>query len=343
MNSFRNVVSAIICITLAVVLSGCTNADQSDTTATPDEAIPHIEALFTKLEGMESCTAGGVRDQLRIRAELLRQMASYGEVAIPYLLDTLELQRDCPDEYLFELEDVLAQMCAKYPEAFVAVALDESETYTYRWHALFSIRNSRQVAGSEAVVGVLTEENDLQLKIQAVWALCAVAEKLEHKELLQSEDGLIDLLKSEEVRRHDKENIIALLAYMKSKKSVPTLIELLDDTHVYSESMIEGEWEPNTMSKYAHEALVAITGANLPNDKEAWQEYWGGQMQDHPFIIAFGVIIVLVTLVLTVRRCAFSRSRRPHSITDDPAAGRYLQASAQDGTGDDAGQHRHNA
>ena len=44
-------------------------------------------------------------------------------------------------------------------------------------------------------------------------------------------------------------------------------------------------------------------------------------MQDHPFIIAFGVIIVLVTLVLTVRRCAFSRSRRrtPSPTTQQPA------------------------
>ncbi|MBU0703788.1 MAG: HEAT repeat domain-containing protein, partial [Chloroflexi bacterium] len=238
-------IGGLLALVLAGLLAACSTFGYSTTTPNPDEATLPINTLLAELRGMQSC-------RLNRRIELLHQMASHGEVSVPYLFDALSLRDGCPDEYLFELEDILADMCSRYPGLFTTIALDNTEAEENRWQALFAIRKSRQVAGYEAVVGILTEEDSIQLRIQAVWALDAIAGALSHEEILRSEDGLINLLRSQEVRRSDKENIIALLASMKSTKAVPHLIELLNDTHVYSSSLIGDECVPNTMSKYAY-------------------------------------------------------------------------------------------
>lgn len=229
--------------------------------------------LVRQLEQIKAKPMDG-EERLNLQLAIIKKIAAHGRESIPFLLQAVKLRGDSPDNYDWELRDLLAAKCKEFPDEFSQIIKDKRQDVEKRWDAVHAVRQAEEKRCFTATAEVFNDPREPQdLRIQALLSFPA----LKPEEVRPLAKGIVTLLK-ENPRPSDLENVIELAEYGGIHEAVPVLIPLLDERDVYSYTVEDdGKNTPNRISDKALKALRTITDKNLPPNRAAWEKALGAQ------------------------------------------------------------------
>lgn len=211
-----------------------------------------------------------LKERLMYQIPILNEISKKGKDAIPLLLSALTINSGLPDDYEWEARELLSQKYIEFPDEFNRI-IKSFKDDKIRWYAIYAVRESMNSKCIDAIADVFNNINESKdIRLQCMLCLMNM-EDISPQMVSKFEKGLKYFL-SENTREEDIERAIELAEFGKLKNTIDELIMLLDKTKIYSYTQQNDKSIPNTLSDHAHKALKAITGLDLPPDKNKWNK-----------------------------------------------------------------------